>query len=529
MRPRIGLTRLPSFVMLGLAALAVLALTGVDGPATAQSAALPRTGMICSTSPSATFTLTTKEGYISIPDGNTVYMWGFSEGNKSFQHPSPVLCVQEGDTVTITLHNTLNEDVSIVFPGQENVLANGVPSQPVFNDAGELLSLAPVAPANGGSVTYSFVANRPGTFIYESGTEPAKQVNMGLYGALVVRPALDPSLPTTDPHTGQPIAYAYNDAGTAYDPSTEYLLIMAEIDPELHTAVEQGLLYDMNRYTPRYWTYNGRSFPDTVADNGATHLPNQPYSALVYMRPLDPNPTLSDGSPNPGYNPRPVLIRHLNVGTVDFSHHPHGNHGRVIAWDGHQLKGEDGRDRSIEKFTVTVAPGRTLDALFAWVDVEKWNPVTNPIPVAIPQLQDLTIGQFFGGSPYLGQEENLPVGTQSFNQCGEYYHIAHSHSLHKISAWGIVLSGHITFARIDPPLPNQCPDVGLPTPAATSTATATGEPTTPTPTDTATPTETATPTPTATPTETPLPATETPTATPTATETPTATPTATQD
>ena len=102
-----------------------------------------------------------------------------------FQHPSPVLCVNEGDTVTIVLHNTLPEDVSIIFPGQENVLANGEPSQPQFDGGGDLTSLAPVAAANGGSMTYSFVASKPGTYLYESGTDPTvKQVNMGLFGAL---------------------------------------------------------------------------------------------------------------------------------------------------------------------------------------------------------------------------------------------------------------------------------------------------------------------------------------------------------
>jgi hypothetical protein len=42
------------------------------------------------------------------------------------------------------------------------------------------------------------------------------------------------------------------------------------------------------------------------------------------------------------------------------------------------------------------------------------------------------------------------------NSCGEYYHIAHNHALQQITAWGVVLSGHITFTRIDPPLPNNC-------------------------------------------------------------------------
>ena len=55
-------------------------------------------------------------------------MWGFSEGSRPFQHPGPVLCVTEGDTVTVILHNTFTTTspksapaVSIVFPGQEDV------------------------------------------------------------------------------------------------------------------------------------------------------------------------------------------------------------------------------------------------------------------------------------------------------------------------------------------------------------------------------------------------------------------------
>jgi len=430
--------------------LAGIAFSGSPRTVTAVHGTLPPTGMVCTTSPTDTFTLTTRDGTISIPDGNVVYMWGFSEGDAPFQHPSPVLCVDEGDTVTIVLHNTLAEDVSIIFPGQEDVLADGLPSQPVFNVAGELLSLAPVAAANGGSVTYSFVANNPGTFIYESGTEPAKQINMGLYGALVVRPSMN----VYDPITGELLeAYAYNDPGSRYETGAEYLLLISEIDPMLHVAVEQaGYLYDMNSYTPRYWMYNGRSFPDTVASNGADWLPNQPYGALVYVLPFNDQPFLADGvTPNPDYYPYPALIRHVNVGTMDYSHHPHGNHGRVIAWDGHLLKGPADEDMSLEEFSVTVGAGQTMDSLFQWVDVEKWDPVTNPIPVVIPQLQDLTVGQFYSGSPYLGNIENLPVGTQALNQCGEYYHIAHNHALHQITAWGVVLSGHITFARIDPP------------------------------------------------------------------------------
>ncbi|HLF26306.1 MAG TPA: multicopper oxidase domain-containing protein [Anaerolineae bacterium] len=435
------------FARLGLIAVLVCTtfLTAGSDTTSAQQATWPVAGVICTTNATATFTLTTQEGYIYLPDGNVVYMWGLSEGNNPFQHPSPVLCVNEGDTVTVVLHNTLPEAISLIFPGQADVLANGAPAQPQFDAGGNLVSLAQTAAASGGSVTYSFVASKPGTFLYESGTDALKQVNMGLFGALIVRPALN------NPANGE--TYAYNDATTRYKPSTEFILILSELDPMLHAAVEMRQPYDLSQYHVRYWLINGRSFPDTIAGNGAAWLPDQPYSSLVYIHPLNTTAAPSD----PAYNPYPALMRYVNVTTEDQSWHPHGNHQRVIAQDSNLLVGPGGVDLSYEKFAVLIGPGQTWDMLFDWRDAENWDPVTNPIPVTIPQLQNLVPGPFYSGSPYLGNLDTLPVGTQALNQCGEYYHIAHSHQLQKITAWGMVLSGYITFSRIDPPLPNQCP------------------------------------------------------------------------
>ncbi len=240
---------------------------------------------------------------------------------------------------------------------------------------------------------------------------------------------------------------------TQFTPDEEFVLVLSEIDPMLHMAVEQGLPYNMNNYRPRYWMINGRSFPDTVAPNGAAWLPNQPYGSLIHIYPFNDTAAADD----PAYHPYPALIRYLSVGTSDYPHHPHGNHGRVIAHDGNALLSTAGSDMSYEDFTVLIGPGQTYDVLFGWHDPEQWDPVTNPIPVTIPQLQNLTFGTFYSGSPYLGNTDQLPVGSQVLNACGEYYHISHNHALQQITAWGIVLSGHITFTRIDPPLPNGCP------------------------------------------------------------------------
>lgn len=432
------------WVRLGVILLVVMGLLGssmltVLQPAKAQTS--PQIGIACSTSTSLnpTFTLTTRTGYITLPDLDTAFMWGYSLGNAPFQHPGPVLCVNQGDTVTIILQNTLSEDVSILFPGQEGVLADGVPAQPQFDGVGTVTSLTNTAAANGGSITYSFVASEPGTYIYESGTNPRKQVSMGLFGALIVRPTMGAN-------------FVYNRADSQFTPEEEFLVLLSEIDPKLNQKVEAGQPFNMNTYKPRYWLINGRGFPDSIADNYASWLPNQPYGALARIRPY--NPDIGAGI---NYHPYPGMIRYLNVGTDDYPFHPHGNNGLVIGRDGRALEGPSGQDLSFEKFAINIGPGQTWDVIFKWYDAEGYNPDTNPVPVTVPGLANMEIGMFFSGSPYLGTMETLPPGIQTLNQCGEYYIISHNHALYQLTSLGAMMTGPITYVRVDPPEPNNCP------------------------------------------------------------------------
>src|SRR4051812_8177043 len=123
-------------------------------------------GLACNTDAHSTFSLTAADGYVSTPDGNSLYMWSYGSSSKGFQLPGPTLCVTSGDTVTIILHNTLPEATSIVFPGQTGVKANGNPAQPQFDSGGSLTSMVQSADANDGSVTYTFTAGGPGSYLY---------------------------------------------------------------------------------------------------------------------------------------------------------------------------------------------------------------------------------------------------------------------------------------------------------------------------------------------------------------------------
>ena len=423
----------------GLALALVLAIFMLFSASNLQRAAAQTAtgeGIVCTskTGTNPTFTLTTKDGYIGTPDDNVVYMWGYAEGSSAFQHPSPVLCVNQNDNVTIILHNTLPEDVSITFPGQENVLADGAPAQPQFAVAGDpssLTSLTNVAPADGGSVTYSFTATNPGTFIYQSGTDPAKQVRMGLFGALIVRPALGPN-------------YANNRPDSVFNADTEFMVLLSEIDPYLNQAVERQVVNDdpytfnMANYHPRYWLINGRGFPDSFAPNGASWLPTQPYGALARVEPY------IDGDPR-------SLTRYISVGTVDLPMHPHSKSALIIGRDGRAYEGPGGEDLSFESFSIPMGPGETWDGLFSWKDPDGYDPDTNPVTVDIPSAVDVGYGPLYSASPYLGQQGTFPVDFTTLNECGEYYVISHVHALHKITSWGAPMTGPITFLRIDPP------------------------------------------------------------------------------
>ncbi|MGZ8174691.1 MULTISPECIES: multicopper oxidase domain-containing protein [Methylobacter] len=408
-------------------------------------------GVACTngTSPNPSFNLTTQTGDIQLPDGNTMYMWGYSVQGQSFQHPGPVLCVNQGDTVTITLTNNLPEKVSIMFPGQTDVLANGVPAQPEFT-ASRATSLTTTAPAQAnnipGVVQYSFVANQPGTYIYESGTNPQKQVRMGLFGTLIVRPT----------GTGGGSDHLYNRADSRFTTSDnsagagnwdeEFLALLSEIDPYQHWAVEANPAanFNFNNYKPRYWLINGRGFPDSIADNAAAFLPNQPYGALARVHPY--------GAPA---HPYPGAIRYLNVGSEDYPFHPHGNNGSVVGRDGRSLETATGDDVSFEKFIVPVGPGQTWDVLFSWHDAEHYSP-DNPVDINIPQIANQFFGQFYNFSPYLGVQGQQPPNWSTLNTCGEYYIISHNHALYQITSWGVNMTGPITYMRVDPPLPNSC-------------------------------------------------------------------------
>jgi FtsP/CotA-like multicopper oxidase with cupredoxin domain len=378
------------------------------------------------------------------------------------QYPGPTLIVNEGDTVTVTLTNDLPVATSIVFPGQSGVTATG--------GLEGLLTREAVA---GNPVTYTFKATKPGTYLYQSGTRPALQVEMGLFGALIVRPAASPD------------TQAYGHPDSAYD--REYLLLLSEMDPGIHAQVAAG---EMNPKTSNYfavnWFINGRNAPDTMLPDGVAWLPTQPYGAMVMMHPGER-----------------VLMRVVNAGRDLHPFHTHGNNFTVIARDGRLLESRPGAgpDLAFSDFTLKAVPGATYDAIFEWTgkglgwdiygtdpvkqahtcngkavdDAAPGSPGFDPmtkeycpdhgktLPVALPGTQDLAIGALYSGSPYLGASGALPPSQVTVNPNNGFFYMWHSHREKELTNFDIFPGGMMTMLVVDPhgmpmPMPMQAAD-----------------------------------------------------------------------
>ncbi len=412
-------------------------------------------------------------------------MWGFGDLNGGFtathtegngyslpQYPAPTLIVTEGDPVSITLTNFgVPDPVSIVVAGHNVTAAGGSPG---------LVTNA--ATVGGASVTYTFTAGAPGTYLYHSldGANPGLHQEMGLAGALIVRP-LDGSRTVAG-------------AGTGTDYDQEFLYLLTEADPLIHAEMERGHKAHFT-YSDRYatiWFVNGRVFPDLFGGDYNPLYPNQPYESLAQAHPGDK-----------------VLVRAVNVGQDSHPFHFHGENLRFVVRDGRMLS-SDGlvADLGRTDNTLNSAPKQTVDMIWTWTGKDlNWDiygpPDTrctdadnnmeddlNPgvmchdmfcrdgianggidavedgfddynheycpdhlkaLPVSLPGPGDLTFGGWWSGSPFLGDVGDLPPGEGGLNPFGGYFLVWHSHAEKELTTFNIFPGGSLSSVVVLPP------------------------------------------------------------------------------
>jgi FtsP/CotA-like multicopper oxidase with cupredoxin domain len=423
------------------------------------------------------FNLTAQPAYLTQPDGQMIYSWGYGcttaptagfapsmpgQNCPTMQVPGPTLIVTEGATVSVTLTNNLPAsagNTSILFPGFNVTTSGGVPG----------LMAQEAAP--GGTVTYSFTAGTPGTRSYYSGTQSDLQIEMGLYGAIIVLPNTVPAgctalgaMPAHYVAAGNTAeadfrlaASAYDHAKTCYD--REYLFQFSEMDPRIHTlalaqvtakgacvagAAGCSLEVPTEPYHPAYFMINGRSMPDDMDANYAPEYPHQPYNGNPHMHPGEM-----------------VLLRIIGQGRWQHPFHEHANHVRILARDGNLILSQSNSAdlAGPALFTTTTTPGLAMDGIFYYTGRGlNWDmyghhagttdALTNPPcipdangyytsnptainyyewcqdhekplevapfgdvgaggPATLPDSNILTNGAWYGGSPYLGPNATI--------------------------------------------------------------------------------------------------------------------------
>jgi FtsP/CotA-like multicopper oxidase with cupredoxin domain len=348
-----------------------------------------------------TFNLTAQQAFLNQPDGEAVYSWGYgcngtptgfaptlpNQTCPTMQVPGPTMIVTEGQTVTVNLLNGLPAaagNTSILFPGFQ--LTSTCP-----NSATAPQGLLTCEAAPGGTVTYTFTASAPGTHAYYSGTQGDLQVEMGLYGAIIVLPSAVPANCNSGYHTLNATARAshgetdfrlahaaYDHPGSCYD--REYLFQWAEMDTRIHRqalaqvtalvgctagAVGCSLNVQTEPYHPAYFLINGRSMPDLMDPNFAGEYPHQPYNA---------NPHMHMGEL--------TLVRTIGQGRWQHPFHEHANHVRILARDGNLVlsgsttnvtytsgltgdAGAPGRGLAgLLMFNTDTTPGESFDGIF---------------------------------------------------------------------------------------------------------------------------------------------------------------------
>lgn len=231
-----------------------------------------------------TFYLT--HGTTTMIDGTSVYFRGFSSSPGVVNVPGELItdangnAIQQGDTVNITIHNTLNTTHRFTIDGLGvNVTLRG-----------------------GRTTSFSFVASNYGSFhYYDSSNAPYNRL-LGLHGAIPVMP----SGSTNELYPGSPTFVQ------------QYSWIFSEIDPIWHSALRNGRT-PSTPYVPRYFTLNGLG----GRPPGAPGAHDPTIDAMV-----DPRSALH------GHIGDRTLVRMINMGMADQSVHAHGNHMEWLTENG---------------------------------------------------------------------------------------------------------------------------------------------------------------------------------------------------
>ncbi|MHB8882829.1 MAG: multicopper oxidase domain-containing protein [Thermodesulfovibrionales bacterium] len=248
------------------------------------------------------------------------YFWIYKSNTPNLlpECPGPTIFTTEGDIVTITLTNALDEPHAFYIPG-------------IFNSK-------PIAP--GASGTFRFRALRAGTYLYYDNLNAPVNRVMGLHGALIVMPrAPHPGHKYTPYAAPSPaVQKLFDDFGTApHWPGLSW----EQGDPATDTPAFRQYVWLCHQASPILFAEVGNFTAglDYPAAQFANLFNNDPYVDTFNTGIMNRKPHFFTISGQSGHfahnNPficpnnrvgEPVIIRVLNAGLQAHSMHIHANH-----------------------------------------------------------------------------------------------------------------------------------------------------------------------------------------------------------
>jgi FtsP/CotA-like multicopper oxidase with cupredoxin domain len=321
--------------------------------------------------------ITGGDGYVNMADttvtggtrGRQLYMFGFADvtgvapedvietGTTAAWFPSPPIEVAEGDELFLSVTNVgmagrpdLDDPHTVHWHGYAD-------AAPAFDGLPDVS----ISVHMGGTLTYYYKANQPGTYMYHCHVEATEHMQMGMLGSLYVTAGQD-DLPDGTDLNGfihrDGYSYVYNDGdgSTYYD--VDYPLQLGSFDPEFHDASENTQPLPFANMKDTYPLLNGRGYPETVIPGSLANTANG-----VLSQREDSLVTAIQGDK--------VLLRLSNLSITQFftiisPQVPM----RIVGTGAHQLVGTNGADLSYMTNSVTLGGGEAFDAILDTANLE---------------------------------------------------------------------------------------------------------------------------------------------------------------
>lgn len=261
------------------------------------------------------------------------------EAKQVLRVPSPVIRVEQDDSVKITLENTHYLPHTIHLHGVDHPF---VDENGEGNDGVPQTAEKPIMP--GSSRTYEIKPRSTGTMMYHCHVQPHTHVTMGLLGMFVIEENRPNNWVQSMNIGAGHVRYPSVAMQEQYD--REYDLHYQSIDKELHGIIQESndarviaknmnRKYDLTDAESDYFLLNGKTFPYTIQESLVITKPNEK-----------------------------VKLRVSNAGEDDISLHPHGHKMRITHYDGNP----HARDAQITKDVFHMGSAERLDLVMTTVD-----------------------------------------------------------------------------------------------------------------------------------------------------------------